>query len=461
MNRWVTPTLVAALVVVCAPARTAAAEDTVVVQWNETMLQAIRNTGFAPMFAARGLAIVHTAMFDAWAAYDDTAAGTQFGGALRRPSAERTAANKTKAVSFAAYRALLDLFPTQAALFNARMAALGYDPDDVSLDISTPQGLGNECARSVISVRHEDGANQLGGYADTTGYVAINSSLQLNDPNRWQPLVAGSVDQRFLAPHWKLVAPFALGSAGEFRPPAPPQYPHGTYRKEVNQILHFSAALTDREKMIATYWADGPATETPPGHWNLFAQFVSRRDGHSLDEDVKMFFALGNALLDASVAVWEAKVHYDFVRPVSAIRFLHAGKPVRAWGGPGRGTVLMSGEDWRSYIGTPPFSEYVSGHSTFSSASAEILKRFTGSDGFGGSVTFPAGSSPVEPNLVPARPVTLAWPTFSAAADEAGISRRYGGIHFESGDLAGRTLGRKVAAKVWERANAYFTGRMP
>ena len=458
MNRWVAPALVTTLTLVCAPARPAAAADTVVVQWNETMLQAIRNTGFAPMFAARGLAVVHTAMFDAWAAYDATAVGTQFGAALRRPAAERTAANKAKAVSFAAYRALLDLFPTQSALFNARMVALGYDPADVTLDVSTPQGLGNECARVVLLARHDDGANQLGGYADTTGYMPVNSSLQLNDPNRWQPLVAGGVDQRFLAPHWKLVAPFALASASEFRPAPPPQYPHGTYRKEVNQVLHFSATLTDRQKMIASYWADGPATETPPGHWNLFAQFVSRRDGHTLDEDVKMFFALGNALLDASIASWEAKVEYDFIRPVSAIRFIYGGKPVRAWGGPGRGTVLISGETWRSYIGTPPFAEYVSGHSTFSAASAEILKLFTGSDAFGGSVTFGPGSSPLEPGLVPAAPVTLTWDTFSAAADEAGLSRRYGGIHFESGDLAGRALGRKVAQKVWAKATAHFGG---
>ena len=458
MNRWVAPTLVSALVLVCAPVRPAAADDTVVVQWNETILQAIRNTGFAPMFAARAFAVVHTAMFDAWAAYDATAVGTQFGETLRVPESERTDANKARAVSYAAYRALLDLFPSQAPLFTARMGGLGYDPADLSLDVSTPTGLGNVCAATVIAVRHGDGANQLGGYTDTTGYVPLNSSAQMNDPNRWQPLVAGAVDQRFLAPHWKLVTPFALASADEFRPAPPPAFPHGTYRKEVNQVLHLGAALTDRQKMIATYWADGPATETPPGHWNLFAQFVSRRDSHSLDEDVKMFFALGNALLDASIAVWEAKVHYDYIRPVSAIRFIYAGQPVRGWGGPGRGTVLLSGETWRSYIGTPPFAEYVSGHSTFSTASAEILRLFTASDVFGGSVTFAAGSSPVEPGLVPAAPVTLAWPTFSAAADEAGMSRRYGGIHFESADLEGRALGRKIASKVWEKARAYFEG---
>ena len=458
MKRWVLPPLLAVLLVVCAPVRPAAAQGTVVVQWNETMLQAIRNTRFAPMFAARALAIVHTAMFDAWAAYDDTAIGTQFGGTLRHPESERTEGNKSKALSYAAYRTLIDLFPSQSALFNARMTALGYDYTDVSLSLSTPQGVGNQCAKSVIEVRHDDGANQLGGYVDTTGYAPRNSSSQINDPNRWQPLATAAGDQTFLAPHWGLVSPFALGSGDELRPSAPPQYPHGTYRKEVNHVVHLSGRLTDREKMIAAYWADGPATETPPGHWNLFAQYVSRRDQHTLDEDVKMFFALGNALLDASIAVWDAKTHYDFIRPQSAIRFIYAGTPIPAWAGPGLGTTLIAGENWRSYIPTPPFSEYVSGHSTFSSASAEILRLFTGSDTFGGSVTFAAGTSPIEPGLVPARALTLAWKTFSAAADEAGISRRYGGIHFESGDHAGRILGRKIARKVWEKAQAYFSG---
>lgn len=439
--------------------RTAAAEDTVVVHWNETMLQAIRNTRFAPMWAARGFACLHTAMFDAWAAYDATAVGTEFGGSLRRPEDEQTTLNKQTAISYAAYRVLADLFPTQVPLFNARMAALGFDPADESIDVSTPQGIGKVTAAAVLAMRHSDGSNQTFNYADTSGYVPFNSSSQLNDPNRWQPLVtATGPDQVFLAPHWGLVKPFALSSASEFRPRPPARFPHGNYRKEVNQILHFSAQLTDREKMIAAYWADGPSTETPPGHWNLFAQQVSRRDSHSLDDDVKLFFALGNALLDASIAVWEAKAYYDYARPISAIRFIYAGKPVRAWGGPGQGTVTMMADQWRSYIDTPPFSEYVSGHSTFSAASAEILRSFTGSDAFGGSVTFAAGSSAIEPGLVPAAPLTLSWPTFSAAADEAGISRRYGGIHFQSGDLEARALGRKIGAKVWAKAQSYFDG---
>ena len=110
---------------------------------------------------------------------------------------------------------------------------------------------------------------------------------------------------------------------------------------------------------------------------------------------------------------------------------------MRAWGGPFRGTETILGEEFQSYIPTPPFAEYVSGHSTFSAASAEILRRFTSSDRFGASVTIAAGSSGIEPGLVPAADVVLAWRTFSDAADQAGLSRRYGGIHFESGDLEG------------------------
>ena len=123
---------------------------------------------------------------------------------------------------------------------------------------------------------------------------------------------------------------------------------------------------------------------------------------------------------------------------------------------------MINGEDWLPYqpltFITPPFPEYISGHSAFSAAAAEILKRFTGSDNFGGSVTLPAGSSRVEPGLTPQSDVTLSWATFSDAADQAGISRRYGGIHFQQGDLDARATGRQAAQKCWDKANAYING---
>jgi hypothetical protein len=135
---------------------------------------------------------------------------------------------------------------------------------------------------------------------------------------------------------------------------------------------------------------------------------------------------------------------------------------VLAWTGPGRGTQFIDGQDWQPYqadtVVTPPFPEYISGHSTFSAAGAEILKRFTGSDTFGASYTALAGSSKFEPGITPAQDVTLSWATFSEAADEAGLSRRYGGIHFQDGDLVGRSLGRLVGAQAWEKALSYFNG---
>ena len=214
--------------------------------------------------------------------------------------------------------------------------------------------------------------------------------------------------------------------------------------------------------MIAEYWADGPNSELPPGHWCLFGAAVSRRDNHSVDDDVKMFFALGNAVFDAGIVAWDCKRAFDYVRPVTAVHFLFAGRKIHAWAGPYRGTRVIDGADWEPYqpktVVTPPFPEFVSGHSIFSAAGAEILKAFTGSDSFGASVTVPAGSSKVEPGAVPATQVTLSWATFSEAADQAGISRRYGGIHFVQGDVQSRALGRVVGAHVWAKALTYFNG---
>jgi hypothetical protein len=344
------------------------------------------------------------------------------------------------------------------------MERLGYHPEAVGGE-GSPSAVGTFAARAVLAFRHGDGSNQLGdlapgAYADWTGYRPVNPQERLLDPNRWQPLaIADGGVQRFLAPHWGLVAPFGLHAGSQLRPRrGPRRHPGPGYLRQAEQVLRDSAELTDENKVIAEYWADGPGTETPPGHWCRLAQWVSARDRHGLDQDVVLFFALGGALHDAAVVAWDAKRAFDSVRPVSAVRWLFAGDKVCAWGGPGQGTTLIKGQEWQPYLPTPPFAEYVSGHSTFSAAAAEVLARYTGSDAFGASVTAPAGSSRVEPGTTPGAAVTLHWPTFSEAADQAGRSRRYGGIHFRDGDLAGRALGRMVGLRAWLTASALVGG---
>jgi hypothetical protein len=461
------------------PAR-AADGDNLVLVWNQAALDSIRALPPAPTVAARALAIVHTAIYDAWAAYDPLAVGTRLGAKLRQPEAERTQANKNKAVSFAAYLALVDLFPARQAVFAQQMTDLGYVTD--GSDTSSAASVGTIAGQAVLDFRHTDGANQLNGYADTSGYIPVNSWDQMKEPDHWQPLCVplpapGATDcpaqQRFATPHWRTVTPFALTSAAQFRPDHGPAVtvlkgkPSDAFTKEVDQQLKYSAGLTDTQKVIAEYWEDPPGSVTPPGHWNLFAQWVSRRDHHSLDEDAKVFMALNNGLLDASITAWDAKRQWNSVRPITAVRWLMKDQLVQGWGGPYQGTKTIRGQDWLPYqranFVTPSFPEYLSGHSTFSAA-AMALKAATGSDTFGMSVTIPAGSSRIEPKTdtqpgVPAAPVTLSWKSFTAAADQAGISREYGGIHFNDGDFEARQAGEDVGLLVWSKAKSYFNGK--
>ncbi len=447
--------------------------NTVVIQWNNAALQAIRDTSPGPTIGSRALAITHTCMYDAWAAYDKVAVPTRPNGIGRQKGKDP---EMTQAVSYAAFRALMNLFPSEASVFTTLMNSLGFNPNDTSTNITTPTGVGNVAAQAVLSYRQNDGSNQQNGYADTTGYVPKNDPnlpiTQIN-PLFWQPLIVNGNPQKYYTPHWGTVTPFALTSGSQFRPsgpirPAGPVQNDSGYVGQAATIVQYNANLTDLTKAIANYWANGPHSETPPGHWELFAQFVSAqansaKNKNELSTDIKLFFAMSNAIFDAGIACWECKRFYEYVRPVTAVRYLNVGKPLVCWGGPGKGTVTIpDGANFFPYqeasVVTPPFPEYVSGHSTFSAAGAYILQQSTGSDTFGDSFTVLAGSSVIEPGFAPSQNVTLSWPTFSSAAAEAGISRQYGGIHFNQGDQDGRALGKQVATAAWAKAQNYING---
>jgi hypothetical protein len=468
--------------------------DDVILKWNEQLLSTIRaypaTTG--PTITARALGVLHTATYDAWAAYDPVAKVTRPDGPAQQQSGN-TLPNKSEAISYAAYRVLNDLFPPGnypcipancptdgSATYltpDKLLTKLGYNPANTTPasptnKAATPAGVGNLAAKAVLDFRHSDGSNQLNGYADTTGYTPVNSWQTVSNRWRWQPMciplvpygtpcTAPSAVQKPLTPQWGKVVPFSL-AASSYRVSGPAKNPDGSYSTaDIDLQLQETSNLDDAAKATAEYWADGPKSEFPPGHTALFAQALCRKNNFNLDTDVKMFFAIGNAMMDASIASWYQKYKYDFVRPITGIRERYKGQYITSWKGPNQGYGLVLGEQWMPYqapnVVTPPFPEYVSGHSTFTAAGATMLAAFTGSDTFGATVTIPAHSSKFESNT-PATDVTLSFPTFSDASNQAGLSRRYGGIHFYTGDFHGRALGRQVAQFVWGTAQNYIKG---
>jgi hypothetical protein len=445
------------------------AHETVSVEWNETTLTAIRGAGFGPSISARALAEVHTAAFDAWTAYSEHATPTQ-PSVTRQPAAARTDKNKTIAMSQAAYRILLDLFPAQQASLAARLHTFGGDSMNAMTSGTSPVAIGNAAAAAILAVRQFDASNQNGdinpgAYSDYTGYAPVNTPTTVNDPNRWQPLVVGGATQSFLTPQWQNVLPFALTSPDQFRPAPPAQFGSSEYKTEATDLLDLSANLDDRRKVVAEYWTDGPGSSSAAGHWARLAQIVSHRDHHSTDDDAKMFFALGNALLDASIATWEGKRFYDYVRPITAVHQLYAGKTVKAWGGPNKGTQKIDGGKWLPYEPsnevTPASPGYPSEESAFAFAAATVLESYTGSDFFGADYVAERGSSVIESKHTPKHDVRLCWGTFEHAARQASFATRLRGVYFASGDHAGRDIGKAVGAQAWNAASALFHETCP
>lgn len=442
-------------------------ESTISQIWTDTLLEALRAGNKGPTAGSRAIAMTTTAMYDAWAVLDPLARAVYTRDEDLRVEVAVTDATTRVAVSYAAYRVLVDLFPESRSRLEGRMRELGYDPDLVSVGTGSGVEIGNLAAENLLLARRFDGSNQYGDYADTSGYAPVNTVDKVVDPSRWQPMTFVLADGTtktpgFLTPHWGDVTPFALSSGKEFR--CSPPVPAGTaeFERQAREVMDYQVNLTDETKMVAEYWADGPNSELPPGHWLLLAKHAARLHGLGVEDEVKLFMLQGNAVLDAGIACWESKRYYDYVRPITAIRALFGGQKVRGWAGPGQGIQWIDGSQWQPYqpasFITPPFAELPSGHSTFSAASAEVLRSYLGSDRLDYSVTFLPGSSKHEPGFAPSRTVTLRFRTFSEAVESAGISRMWGGIHFTQGNVDGQEMGRLVGERVFSRATRLFQG---
>lgn len=439
-------------------------------QWGKISLElTARDTELfrpRPTVTSRILALVWVSVFDAWSRYDVLATPVYAINIERRPAAEHTQKNKETAISYAAYRALKEYYFSDSTLLREKMTELGLDPDDESLDPTSPVGIGNLAAKAVVEARRNDGSNQAGNmpgsentmYSDYTNYVPVNSADQLNDINRWQPKYfsdgkGGKFAPACLTPHWWKVKPLALDSPAQFRPQPPPLVGSKQLEQEVKEVIDLQTSLTNEQKALVEFMRDGPKSVQQAGHWLIFAQHVSVRDQHTLDEDVQMYFLVEMAAMDAFIAAWDAKMYYDFARPYQLVHDYYQGQVIKAWGGPEKGMIEMNGTEWRPYSPDtflcPPFPSYVSGHSCVSGACAEVLRLFTGNDAFGHEVRLLPGAM-TEPEHV-GDSVTLKFNTFTETADKAGFSRVLGGYHIQADNVEGLKLGRSVAREAWSK----------
>lgn len=470
------------------------AEATAAYRWIDIMLEVtgreVDAVGARPTIISRQMVIPVTAMYDAWAAYDDVAVGTRLGGKLRRPANERTQANKEIAIAHAMYLTLVDLFPADAEFVASQMRAMGQDPNDVGDGPDSAQQIGRAAALAVLAYRKADGANQHGDapggkptpYADYTGYTPKNTVDHVTDPDRWQPIPfsdgkGGTHAPGFLTPHWGRVKPFALESGDQFRPPKQPLVASTELSKQTDEFVEYNATLTLEQKALVEFMRDGPRSTGQSGHWLQFAQDVSRRDHHDIDKDVKLFFAVANIAFDAFIACWEAKRFYDSSRPWTLVRHYYAGKDLRGYLGECRGVGKLPATAWTPYSPptflTPPFPAYPSGHSTVSGASAKILELFTGSDAFNGFARHDAGMYTEEEcttakmqakdgvpatDVPPTHEVILEMPTFTQTAEMAGKSRVLGGYHIQADNTEGLALGRRIAAYSFPKYQTYWNG---
>ncbi|RMG24779.1 MAG: T9SS C-terminal target domain-containing protein [Bacteroidetes bacterium] len=619
-------------------------EHSVARKWNEVLLEAIRNDFARPTVHARNLFHTSVALYDAWAAYDETADTYFLGRTVDGYTCPFTGvraegdvkAAQEEAMSYAAYRLMYHRFQYSPGallildMIDSLMYELGYDIGIETLDYTTnsPAALGNYLANELIKFGMQDGSNEIRDYRNRH-YRPVNSPLvtrhpgnpELTDPNRWQPLTLDIfIDQSgnpipfntppFLSPEWGEVTPFSLKESElttyerdgytywvYHDPGTPPQLEVGTgggqsdeYKWNFSLVSVWSSQLDPRDsvmwdvspasignvqhypqsfaemhdfydlenggdpgqgweinpytgqpyepqivpradyaRILAEFWADGPDSETPPGHWFTILNYVhdhplfERRfkgEGPVLDDlewDVKAYLVMGGAMHDAAVAAWGIKGWYDYIRPISAIRWMgdqgqssdpnlpnyspdglplipgyielvmegdtlagdsnqHLHKiKLYAWRGhdyienpevdqAGVGWILA--ENWWPYqrpsFVTPNFAGYVSGHSTYSRAAAEVMTLLTG-DAF-----FPGGMGEFHANknefLVfeegPSTDVVLQWATYRDASDQCSLSRIWGGIHPPADDMPGRLIGMKIGPEAFEFAERYFKGEI-
>lgn len=411
----------------------------IVTDWNASVLNVIREWSTTandpyqgrivtarPPEVARNLAMIHAAMFDAINATGGPYKSYVYAGSVvSGTSAVAAGAAAAHHVASALYSA-----PDELALWDATFAeSLASIPDDAARAKGVQ--LGKSIAQAMLEMRADDGSNAPATYAYQSG------------PGAWQRTFPDFLPP--LLPRWTDVAPFVIANPVDFRAEAPPQLTSEAYAVAVDEVMRLGAVnsteRTPEQTQIAVFWADGGGTATPPGHWNRIATDVVNQESLSLVDSARTFALLNLALADAGIASWDSKYTYNLWRPIDAVRLADTD-----------GNDATTAEAaWVPLLRTPPFPTYTSGHSTFSSAAAAVLTHLFG-DNYTFTSTTDAQSAPGQRPLDESLIVTRTFTSFDHAAQEAGLSRIYGGIHFSFDNTAGLTVGANVGKLVVDTA---------
>jgi hypothetical protein len=411
-------------------ARTLMAADAVL-QWNEVAVEATRVARLSPNAQTRALAMVHGAVFDAVNGIE--------GGYAPYLVTRRAPiwASEEAAAAVAAHDVLVSLLPAQQATLDAALASsLAAVPDGRAEDAGV--AYGKLVADGMLAERADDGSTDVVTYVPGTG------------PDDWQPTPPAFAPAAL--PQWATVEPFGSSSPDQFRADPPPSLDSPAFTEAFNQMKAIGAAnsttRTAEQTEIARFWAGPSGTVQPPGHWNSIARGVADAQGNSLAQNARMLALLNIGMADALITAWDSKFEYNFVRPVTAIRNAdNDGNPDTA-----------ADPTWSPLLGTPPHPSYMAAHSAVSATAATVLAEFFGNDAiaFTSSAEVAAGG----PNI------TRSFDGFWQAAQEAGASRIYGGIHWsfdnEAGLQAGRSVGEFVADNLLRpRGNTDHEGDHP
>jgi PAP2 superfamily len=400
--------------------------EVVLRSWYQMALELVRHTPtYSPPVASRSFAYLGVTAFEATAT---GSSGLQtLAGQLNelRPGPQRAAGEAYDeavvlhaAMAFAARKLFSNTGPTGQRAMAALEKKLRVEvaaglPADV---VARSEDHGRAVAEHILTWSQDDGGAVIENMGFPLEYVFAKG------PSHWTPTSVISQQQMPLLPKWGNNRTFAMPNGAACSLPAPPPYSEdktSAFHKEALEVYETLRNLTAEQRAIARFWSDDPMlSPTPPGHWISIALQILERDDAGIDESVDVLARLGIAMADGFIGCWNAKYQYDLLRPITYIRRVIDPK-------------------WETLLITPPFPEYPSGHSTQSGAAATVLTALFGED-------FAFEDATHERDGL----ATRSFPGFWAAAEEAGISRLYGGIHFRAAIERGLDQGRCIGAYV-------------